>query len=319
MTHLIAINYLRGNSASRLRSIATRWMSVMLFITLLHWAISQYWLSSMSLLEQRKWLGILQWAVSIKWFTEQGEGESLLSTSILRTLATVDSFVYRMFIYGSRFGAMCAYCLLSTLLTECIAQVNRILADQLDNEYHYHHHYCRRSAAKPCTDGTFSNCSVKFNLELFKEQFNIVWRMHTEIETCFGPLNFIWFGSLFVVTCIDIFFLAWKAGTEWFKVWSLLEFTSMVVLWFPHLLVAYYASRVCIESRRMKLNLKELCRQDEEVREILVSSMFYPRMKPTLAGIVQLDIGFFLSFIVTLVTFSVMLIQLNPDAAAKVG
>lgn len=219
--------------------------------------------------------------------------------------------------------------------------MNRILTDHLDNEYHFHHHYCRKSAHrcehqhgdnsnnKSINGGVGmqyshglhhgTNYSIKFNLELFKEQFNTVYRMHQEIEQCFGPLNFIWFGSLFVVSCIDIFFLAWKAGTEWFRVWSLLEFTSMIVLWAPHFFVAYSASRVSIESRRMKLHLKELCREDEEVRDILVSSIFYPRMKPTLHGIVQLDIGFLLSFICTLATFSVMLIQLNPHAAAKVG
>ena len=93
----------------------------------------------------------------------------------------------------------------------------------------------------------------------------------------------------------------------------------MLVLWLPHFIVAYQASRVSLESRRMKLHLKELCRQDEEVRDILVSSTFYPRMKPTLNGIVELDIGFILSFVCTLATFSVMLIQLNPDAVAKVG
>ena len=318
MTHLVVVNYLRGNSAQVLRRTAIHWMLVMIVITIGHWAISQYWLSSMSFDDHQKWLNIIQWAVSFKWFTKH---EQFFSIAVLRSIATIDSFVYRMYIYGSRFGSMCAYCLLSRLLTDCIIETNRILTNSLDNEYHYHHHYCGKSANKCQNHRTnqYKSCAVKFNLELFREQFKIIYRMHQEIEQCFGPLNFIWFGSLFIVSCIDIFFLAWKAGTEWFRVWSLLEFASMIVLWVPHFFVAYQASRVSIESRRMKHHLKELFRQDDETRSILVSPAFYPRMKPTLHGVVQLDIGFFLSFICTLVTFSVMLIQLNPDAAAKVG
>ena len=397
MTHLVVVNYLlASNSLKMLRQITNRWLTIMILSTVIHWAISQYWLSSMTVADHRKWLNVIQCAVNLNWF--KVHGDEFISVAVLRAIATIDSFVYRMYIYGSRVSSMCAYCLLSTLLTECIIQVNRILTDYLDNEYHFHHHYCqkarktttkrmqnkynvdvvdssrngssnanRNNSNDDCCCGTQScfgrshniasvrpvasirtttitmpssslhnhnhhyphhynnrhrhrpNCSVQFNLPLFKDKFNIVYRMHQEIEQCFGPLNFVWFGSLFVVSCIDIFFLAWKAGTEWFRVWSLLEFTSMIVLWIPHIFVAYHASRVSIESRRMKLHLKELCRDDEEVRDILVSSMFYPRMKPTLYGVVQLDIGFMLSFICTLATFSVMLIQLNPDAASKFG
>lgn len=314
MTHLVVINYLRANKAQILRHIAMFWLVVMLVVTIVHWAISQYWLSSMSLAEYRRWLSIIQCVMESRWL----RGDQL-STFTLRALATLDSFVYRMFVYGSRFAVMCAYCLLSMLLSKCIKQVNDILTYHLDNEYHYHHHYCRRARERRRYMHThYSHQSeVKFNIDLFKRQFTIVYGMHQEIEHCFGPLNFIWFGSLFVVSCIDIFFLAWKVGTEWFRVWSLLEFSSMLLLWAPHFAVAYCASRVSIESRQMRLHLKELCRQEEEIRELIISPVLYPRIKPTLNGVVSLDIGFLLSFVVTLVTFSVMLIQLNPSAPAK--
>lgn len=124
----LAINYLRANSPRLLRSTSIRWTLVMIICTTLHWSVSQYWLSSMSVDDHRKWLGVIQFAVNMKWFrVNEGEGsleegvpvnvlsasegdevlrnishthDSLLSVAVLRTIATVDSFVYRMYIYG---------------------------------------------------------------------------------------------------------------------------------------------------------------------------------------------------------------------------
>lgn len=244
--------------------------------------------------------------------SESNELNKIFTVATLRFVASLDSFVYRMYIYGSRFAVMCAYCLLLILLAQCIDQVNDILTFQLDNVYHYHHHYCKLSSVRKELQARCKPNDLRYNFEMFKEQFNVIYAMHQEIEHCFGPLNFTWFGSLFVVSCIDISFLAWNAGSEWFKVWSLLEFDSMIILWLPHFFVAYFASRISYKSRQMELFLKQLCRENEKAQKIIVTSVYYPRIKPTLFGVVALDISFMLSFIVTLVTFSVMLIQLNP-------
>jgi len=65
--------------------------------------------------------------------------------------------------------------------------------------------------------------------------------------------------------------------------------------------------------------MKELCRGSDLFGKLIKSPMYYPRLKPTLNNVVTLDSQFFLSFICTLATFSVMMIQLNPEASAKVG
>lgn len=306
MNHLVLVNYLLANKSDNLWRLTVRWVVAVLGFTLGHWAISQYWLSSMAVEEHRKWIHVVRCAMNSNLVVKR----SFFTVAVLRSIATIDSFIYRMYIFGSRFAIMSAYCLLMMLLAKSIRNVNIILTEQLNSEYHYHHYYCKR-ARRPNQQ--------RFDFVHFKEQFDIVYRMHLEIEQCFGLLNFIWFGSLFVVSCIDIFFLAWSSGSEWFRVWSFLELISMLMLWTPHFLVAYFASRVSFESRRMKMHLKELCRRDSQVQDLIVSTVFYPRIKPTLNGVVQLDIRFFLSFICTLVTFSVMLIQLNADAKSKVG
>ena len=313
--HLVVVNYLLANNAQKLYRLTIRWVYFVIFCTVTHWAISQYWLSSMSVIDHHKWLNVVRCAMD----SSRVKNPSVITVVILRSIATIDSYVYRMFVYGSRFAIMSLYCLLSMMLASCICQVNDLLTEHLNSEFHFHHYYCRRSVKRQNEHRYSTKKHPKFCIEHFKEKFSIIYRMHLDVEQCFGPLNFLWFGSLFVVSCIDIFFLVWSAGSEWFQVWSFMEYISMVILWAPHLLVAYCASWVSFESRRMKLHLKDICRSNDKVREGLVSPTFYPRIRPTLNGVVQLDIGFFLSFICTLVTFSVMLIQLNLETVAKVN
>ena len=285
MTNMIINSFIQTENSKLLKTLAIKWTVFMILVTFLHWSASQFWLSTLSIQQYRRWLLVVNCT-----------GEKLPEV-IIHLIATLDSFVYRMYIYGSRFAVMCAYSLLSILLAKCIKQLNQLLIDQLEN----------------------GNESVILDIESFKRQFNLVYKMHVEIEHCFGPLNLVWFSTLFVVSCIDIFFLAWSAGSEWFQVWSLIEFMSMIILWLPHFIVAHFASRVSLESKQMKLKLKELCRDNERVRRLIITPSYYPRIKPTLNKVVTLDSEFFLSFICTLATFSVMMIQLNPEAVAKVG
>lgn len=285
MTHMIINNFIQTDSSKLLRSLAIKWTVLMILGTFLHWSASQFWLSSLSVQQYRKWFLVVNCT-----------GDKLPEV-LIHLIATLDSFVYRMYTYGSRFAVMCAYSLLSILLSKCIKQLNKQLIDQLANG----------------TD------LIVLDIDSFKRQFNLIYKMHLEIERCFGPLNFVWFSTLFVVSCIDIFFLAWSAGSEWFQVWSLMEYLSMIILWLPHFIVSHYASRVSLESKQLKLNMKELCRDNERIRKLIITPSYYPRMKPTLNNVVNLDSEFFLSFICTLATFSVMMIQLNPEAVAKVG
>ena len=285
MTNMIINSFIQTDKSKFLKTLAIKWTVIMILTTFLHWSASQFWLSTLTMQERRKWLLVVNCT-----------GDRLPEV-LIHLIATLDSFVYRMYIYGSRFAVMCAYSLVSILLAKCIEQLNKQLMDQIEN----------------------GSDSMILDISSFKAQFNLVYKMHLEIEHCFGPLNFVWFSTLFVVSCIDIFFLAWSAGSEWFRVWSLMEFVSMIILWTPHFIVSHYASRVSLESKNLKLKLKELCRDNEKARRLIITPSYYPRMKPTLNNVVTLDSEFFLSFICTLATFSVMMIQLNPEAIAKVG
>ena len=285
MTHMIINSFIQTDSSSLLKKLTIKWTVFVIGITFVHWSASQFWLSTLSIQQYRKWLLVVNCT-----------GDRLPEV-LIHLIATLDSFVYRMYTYGSRFAVMCAYSLMCILLSKCVKQLNQQLVEQLDN----------------------GSNSLVLDIEAFKRQFNLIYRMHLEIEHCFGPLNFVWFSTLFVVSCIDIFFLAWSAGSEWFQVWSLMEFMSMIILWLPHFIVSHFASQVSLESKQLKLNLKELCRDNERVRKLIVTPSYYPRMKPTLNNVVTLDSEFFLSFICTLATFSVMMIQLNPEAIGKIG
>jgi hypothetical protein len=244
MTNMVVANFLKTNSPKLLKRLAIKWTLIMIFGTFLHWSVSQFWLSSLSVTQYRRWLAVVNCT-----------GDKIPEV-LIHLIASLDSFIYRMYMYGSRFAVMCAYCLLCILLSKCIKQLNDRLVEQLGN-----------------TD------LLVLDIDSFRRQFNVVYKMHLEIEHCFGPLNFVWFSTLFVVSCIDIFFLAWSAGSEWFAVWSLVEFASMIILWLPHFVVAHFASRVSLESKQLKLNLKELCRDNANARDLILSPTYYPRFE----------------------------------------
>lgn len=204
----IVNNQLFRNSQSFVKKSMIRWSIVMVFLTFIHWLLSQFWLSSLSTIQYKKWLII---ANCTKEIPEQ----------LIYLVVSLDSYVYRMYIYGSRLAMMCVYSLFCFALGNCIKQLNRQLYGQIQSK----------------------DKSI-IGFENFKIRFNLVYEMHLQIERCFGSINFLWFSTLFIVSCIDIFFIAWSAGSEWFKVWSFVELVSMVILWLPHLIVSICAFQV---------------------------------------------------------------------------
>lgn len=120
----------------------------------------------------------------------------------------------------------------------------------------------------------------------------------------------IWFSVLFLISCIDIFYMAIRSNSEFAK--STVQLSAITLSWAVHLSIYYFASRVENESVKTSHLMAKIFRNNSEVRGALFTPLLFPHFTMTLNGILPLNRSFILSFISSVVAFSVMAIQLNP-------
>jgi hypothetical protein len=217
---------------------------------------------------------------------------------------SVDSFVYTMYINGSKIAMASVISILCYMMTMLFKSINEEITLHLKNK-------------KRGNDIILE----KKLLTGIIEKYQLICDMLKQFEKCFGFTLTLFFFSLFIITWIEIFFIASTANSNdpWNK--SVDQAMGFYFYWLPTLLIYYYASNFNIESQKLSSLVNTMCLSSASSfnSQYAQFGSLFPPLKITLSNTFTLNRKFLPSLVCSVVTFSVMLIQLNPDAIAKVG
>jgi hypothetical protein len=161
--------------------------------------------------------------------------------------------------------------------------------------------------------------------EIYKhviDEYNLILDMHRKFEKCFGISLTILFLSLFLFSQINILYIIIyikRFNFTWLNTQT--YFLSFCLYWLPAILIwyhAYHASELSQESLKLHELILELTYKSvssSQVDIMYFNSIIsrFESLEITLNKIFNLDRSFLPSLIASLVTFTIMLIQLGVD------
>lgn len=99
---------------------------------------------------------------------------------------------------------------------------------------------------------------IEWQLERLASKYELIRTVNIRIDDCFGPMLFIQFSFLFLMSCIDLvyFSICFSPNTKT----KYIIISGMILLWWPYILLYKFASDIASTSREMLSSIRRLAR-----------------------------------------------------------